>query len=203
MGIIEVLATLSIRTGWRLADPRTAVLAALGAIVLIGGLRRWYHGVRARRAVARLAEVNVAPATIEAVAAFGREGVTDLFRLLESAPEASQRKAAGRALATLWARDQLIAEEEKAIVTRGLEVVWAARRRYPRAIHAPIPIMVRCDVPFLRGRTGRAAVEPGMVLPRHRRRARPSRPSAPGRPARSVSGSRSSRATFPTTAPTG
>jgi hypothetical protein len=135
--------------GWRLSDPRSAVLIALGAVVLIGGTRRWLQGVRARRAVAQLADLDVPPAAIEAVAEHGREGILELFRLLDTASDPLRRRAAGRALATLWARDQLIVEEEKAIVTRGFEVSWQARRRYPRALHAPIPVGVRCEVPFL------------------------------------------------------
>ena len=44
-------------------------------------------------------------------------GVTELFRLLSSAPTAPLRDTAGHALAILWKADQLVAEEEKAIVT--------------------------------------------------------------------------------------
>ena len=51
--------------------------------------------------------------------------------------------------ARLWLLDQLVAEEEKAIVRRGYAVTWNARRRYPRALRAEIPIVVTYQVPFL------------------------------------------------------
>ncbi len=57
--------------------------------------------------------------------------------------------AAGRALTRLWRDDQLVAEEEQAILRRGYSVTWRARRRYPRALHVEIPIAVTIEVPFL------------------------------------------------------
>ena len=59
------------------------------------------------------------------------------------------RDAAGRAIAALWAQDQLIAEEEQALVRRGYAANWSARRRYPRAIRSEIPITVTYGLPFL------------------------------------------------------
>ena len=41
------------------------------------------------------------------------------------------RLAAGRALARLWLLDQLVAEEEKAVVRRGYTVTWSARAALP------------------------------------------------------------------------
>ncbi|HZW31441.1 MAG TPA: hypothetical protein VFF52_12090, partial [Isosphaeraceae bacterium] len=41
------------------------------------------------------------------------------------------------------------AEEEQAVLRRGYTVTWRARRRYPRALHAEIPIEVAYEVPFL------------------------------------------------------
>jgi hypothetical protein len=68
-----------------------------------------------------------------------------------SAPDSSEerRNAAGRALSKLWRDDQLIAEEEQAIVRRGYRVNWHARRRYPRGLAVEIPISVSYEVPFL------------------------------------------------------
>ena len=66
--------------------------------------------------------------------------------------------AAGRALARLWRDDQLVAEEEKAVVRRGFAVTWGARRRYPRGLHAEIPFSATCGVPFLTD--DRASVRP-------------------------------------------
>jgi hypothetical protein len=121
----------------------------LGAVVSIGGGRRLLQALRARKAVARLAEKAVSPAEIRAVAAFGRAGLYDLFRIFGESQEASNRDAAGRAIASLWVQDQLIAEEEQALVRRGYAVTWNARRRYPRAIRTDIPIKVSYGVPFL------------------------------------------------------
>jgi hypothetical protein len=73
-----------------------------------------------------------------------------LFRLLDEGKSLDIRSAAGRALSLLWARDDLIPEEEKALVRRGFEVSWQARKRYPRGLGTEIPIGVHFGVPFLR-----------------------------------------------------
>jgi len=138
------------RGGWRI-EPRNAVVLALASVLLLGGGRRWLQSRRSRRAVELLAEPNVSTEAILEASRHGRAGLLELFRILGTAPEAERRDAAGRALAILWAQDQLIAEEEKAIVTRGFDVTWQARRRYPRRLGVPIPIAVSFGVPFLRG----------------------------------------------------
>ncbi|WP_169976396.1 hypothetical protein [Tautonia rosea] len=134
--------------GW-LADPRTTVLFVLGSIVLIGGGRRLLMASRARKAVDRLAEPNVTPEEIVAAAEHGRPGLIEFFRLLAEGQTPEIRSAAGRALAIVWANDDLIPEEEKAVLTRGFDVRWRARRRYPRAMTTPIPIEVTYGLPFL------------------------------------------------------
>ena len=97
--------------GLWLSDPRSATLLIL-TVVAIGGIaRRWWQGVMARRAIAALADPNVAPESIRKVADHGRAGVIELFRLLESASAAEQRRAAGAGLAYLWSHDELIVEE--------------------------------------------------------------------------------------------
>jgi hypothetical protein len=137
--------------GWGawLADPRTAVLGFLGTALLIGGGRKVWQGIQARRAVAALGASDVRPEEVEAAAEHGREGLIELFRLLGTAESPEVRNAAGRALAVLWARDDLIVEEEKALVRRGFAVTWKARRRYPRGLRVPIPIEASYGVPFL------------------------------------------------------
>lgn len=132
-----------------LRDPRSAVLAFLATALVVGGGRRLLQAVRARRAVAALGGSNPAPEDVAAAAEFGRAGLIDLFRLLETAKRPEVRSAAGRSLARLWRLDELIAEEEKAIVRRGTIVSWHARRKYPRALSIPIPIRVDFGVPFL------------------------------------------------------
>jgi hypothetical protein len=132
-----------------LSEPKTAIWFALGAALLIGGGRKLSAWWQARKAVLRLGEADVTPAEIEAVAEHGRAGVYELLRIFSSSQAEPARMAAGRALARLWLLDQLVAEEEKAVVRRGYSVSWSARRRYPRALRGEIPITVSFDVPFL------------------------------------------------------
>ncbi len=94
------------------------------------------------------------PDDVAAAVEHGRAGLIDLFRILGTAEAGPLRDAAGHALAALSARDELIAEEEKAIVRRGFVASWRARRRYPRGLRSAIPIAVAYGVPFLRDRDG-------------------------------------------------
>jgi hypothetical protein len=137
--------------GWSawLADPRSAVLFFLASAVVVGGGRKLLQGARARRAVEALNESSPTPEQVEAVAEHGRAGLIDLFRLMGTAEQPEVRDAAGRALARLWAGDELIVEEEKALVRRGFAVNWRARRRYPRVLRVPIPVEAHFGVPFL------------------------------------------------------
>jgi hypothetical protein len=132
-----------------LSEPKTAVWFALAAALLFGGGRKLSAWWQARKAVLRLGEANVTSDEIEAVAEHGRAGVYELLRIFSSSPLEPARLAAGRALARLWLLDQLVAEEEKAVVRRGYTVTWSARRRYPRGLRGEIPITVTYAVPFL------------------------------------------------------
>jgi hypothetical protein len=132
-----------------LREPRTAVLIVLGGVVLIGGSRRLLQAWQARKAVARLGDADVKAEDVENVAAFGRAGLHELFRILGESTPAPIREAAGRSIASLWAQDQLIAEEEQALVRRGYSVTWNARRKYPRAMRLDIPIAVTYGLTFL------------------------------------------------------
>lgn len=134
-----------------LRDPRNAVLFVLGSVLILGGGRRLWQAWAARGAVARLAEGGPppSPSEVEAASAYGRSALMELFRLLGSGEADEVRKAAGRALAKLWAADEMIPEEEKALIRRGVAVTWTARRRYPRALRGEIPIHVSFGVPFL------------------------------------------------------
>jgi hypothetical protein len=135
------------RTWFR--EPKAAVWLVLAAVVLIGGGRRLRWAWRARKAVAHLEKPGATPEQIEAVAEFGRAGAWELLRIFSSGESDACRIAAGRALARLWRDDQLVAEEEQAVLRRGFSVTWSARRRYPRSLHAAIPISVVYEVPFL------------------------------------------------------
>ena len=97
----------------------------------------------------RLAEPDVTPQEIEAAAEHGRAAVYELLKIFSSTAKEPERRAAGIALARLWLLDHLVAEEEQAVVRRGYTVTWSARRRYPRALRAVIPIVVSYEVPFL------------------------------------------------------
>jgi hypothetical protein len=132
-----------------LREPKVAVWAILAIAVLLGGGRKLLLAWRARKAAIRLAEPNVTPQEIEAAAEHGRAGVYELLRIFSSTATEPQRQASGRALARLWLLDHLVAEEEQAVVRRGFTVSWSARRRYPRALRAMIPITVTYEVPFL------------------------------------------------------
>ncbi len=157
-----------VAAGWRdyLYDPRSAVLALLAAALIIGGGRKWLQAVRERRAVAALNEPDPSPEEVEGAAEHGRAALIELFRLLGTAEKAEVRDAAGRALATLWARDDLIVEEEKALVRRGFAVSWKARRRYPRGLKVPIPIEASYGVPFLSEES--SGVRPSNLVWSHR-----------------------------------
>jgi hypothetical protein len=137
--------------GWSrwLGEPRAAVLVVLFLIILVGGGRKLLRGWRARGAIGRLGDEEVTAQEVAAAVEFGRAGLIDLFRILGTAGSAEVREAAGQALAVLWARDELIAEEEQAVVRRGFTVDWRARRRYPRGLQGAIPIAVSYGVPFL------------------------------------------------------
>jgi hypothetical protein len=132
-----------------LSEPKAAIWIALGVALLLGGGRKLLLGWRARKAVRLLRNASVTPQEIEAVGEHGRSGVWELLRIFSTAQSEAQRLAAGGALARLWRLDHLVPEEEQAVVRRGLAVTWSARRRYPRALHAQIPITVTYAVPFL------------------------------------------------------
>ncbi len=136
------------RRRW-MTEPRSAVWLVMAGIILIGGGRRLLRSWRASRAVERLSDPALTVADIEAAAEFGRSGAWELLRIFSTVEPGPIRDATGRALARLWKEDELVAEEEKALVRRGFTVSWRARRRYPRDLDIPISIAVRYDVPFL------------------------------------------------------
>jgi hypothetical protein len=134
--------------------PRNSVFLVLLLALVLGGGRKLLQALQGRRAAERLGDPAASPAEIEEAAQHGRAALVELFGLLDPKVDRPRRLAAGRALARLWAEDQLIAEEEKALAARGYEVAWRARRRYPRRMRRPIPIEVRFGLPFLDEGTG-------------------------------------------------
>ncbi len=126
------------------------MLIVLVLAIVIGGGRKWLEARRAGRLKERLQGPEPSVDEILEASRYGREALPELFSLLDPATDPERRQAAGRALASLWAQDQLVAEEERALVVRGFRVDWRARRRYPRSLAVPIPISVRFGLPFLK-----------------------------------------------------
>ncbi|WP_406695773.1 hypothetical protein V5E97_32715 [Singulisphaera sp. Ch08] len=137
--------------GWSrwLGEPRNTVFLVLASALFLGGGRKLLQWWRARAIVERLGEPNLTVEAIDAASGHGRAPLMELFRILTTAETESLRWAAGRALAVLWAQDNLIVEEEKALLLRGFTTTWQARRRYPRQIQGAIPITVSYGIPFL------------------------------------------------------
>ena len=145
-----------------LSQPSGSVFFVLLVALLWGGGAKWRKlrkGTLARDRIA--AESPPIDAILEA-SSHGRAAIVDLFRLLEHPSDPKIRNAAGTSLARLWQQDELVAEEEQAIVTRGFVVDWKARRRYPRGLTQPIPVSVAFGVPFLE--ETECAIPPGSLL---------------------------------------
>lgn len=144
-------AVSAAQRGWSrwLGEPRNTVFLVLAAALSIGGGRKLLQWWSARATVARLGEPNLTVEEIEAASNHGRAPLMDLFRILTTGETESLRQAAGRSLAILWAQDNLIVEEEKALLLRGFVTHWRARRRYPRQMRSAIPIVISYGVPFL------------------------------------------------------
>ena len=139
-----------------LHDPRTGILIILAIIAVVGTGRKLLQGRRARAMADRLADDQVEPREIAESWQHGREVLIELFRLLTEA-RGERAEAAGRALARLWAGDQLVAQEEQAVARRGWRVWWGARRVYPRALAGPFVLTIQHGLPFL-GPARRGAV---------------------------------------------
>ena len=135
--------------GWAF-DPRNGVFALVVIALVAGCLAKLGQASRGRRAADRAADPSATEAEIFEAAKFGRAAVPELFQALDPSNPAPRRMAAGGALAILWKGDHLVPEEERGLVVRGYEVHWRARRRYPRDLDVPIPILVTFGVPFLR-----------------------------------------------------
>lgn len=134
--------------GWTQYSPNV-LFVALVATLVIGASLKLAAALKARQAVENLAGDRPGADAIARSVEGGRRALVDLFRLLDSGADDATRRGAGAAIATLWKRDELIAEEERALVTRGFSATWKARRRYPRGLNRPIPFAVEFGLPFL------------------------------------------------------
>jgi hypothetical protein len=138
-----------------LLHPRTLVFLVLILAVIAGGGHKLLAAWRARRAANRLARGAATPEDIRSAGVHGRATAPELMDLLRPERDAPTRAAAGVALAQLWVADELVAEEEQAIVRVGHRIECTARRVYPRELRRPIPLGVRIDI---------CALAPGSAL---------------------------------------
>ena len=131
-----------------LSEPKAVIWLALAVAVLVGGGRRliaWWHA-QGNCSIGRPQRHHGGDRSRSRVwQDWGLRAATH-FQLGASE---QARLAAGSSLARLWLLDQLVAEEEQAVVRRGFTVTWSARRRYPRSLTTEIPIAVTYEVPFL------------------------------------------------------
>lgn len=120
------------------SDPRRWVFMAVVAFLVIGGGRKWLFGRRGQKMADRLACNEASIDEIRRCDQWGRIVVPELFRILTEGATAEYRLAALEALVKLWRADELIPEEEKAILTRSFSVDWQIRRKYPRRLTGAI-----------------------------------------------------------------
>lgn len=131
------------------SDPRRWLFLAVVGFLVIGGGRKWLHGRKGRSLADRLAAGTATIDEIRDANTYGRIVVHDLFRVLAEGQTQEHRIAATEALVKLWRADELIPEEEKAIVSRSFSVDWRIRRKYPKGLKGPIEIRARFDLPKL------------------------------------------------------
>ncbi len=132
-----------------LVDPRRWVFIAVVGFLVLGGGRKWLAGRRARDMADKLAALKATPDEIRASHKHGRIVVPELFRVMADGPSPDHRLAATQALVRLWKADELIPEEEKAILTRSLRVDWQIRRKYPRLLTGSLLIRASYGPPKL------------------------------------------------------
>ncbi len=131
------------------ADPRRWLFLAVVGFLVIGGGRKWLHGRKGRSLADRLAAGTASVDEIRDANKYGRIVVHDLFRVLAEGQTQEHRIAATEALVKLWRADELIPEEEKAIVSRSFSVDWRIRRKYPKGLKGPIGIRAFFGLPRL------------------------------------------------------
>ncbi|MFM7317670.1 MAG: hypothetical protein ACKO5E_12055, partial [bacterium] len=113
-------------------DPRRWVFIAVVAFLLLGGARKWLAASRGRKMADRIADGQASLDEIRQAARHGRAVLPDLLGMLADGKSDEMKSAAFESLIQLWQADELIAEEEKAIITRAFQVEWKQRRKYPR-----------------------------------------------------------------------
>lgn len=129
------------------ADPRRWLFLAVVGFLVIGGGRKWLHGRKGRALADKLADGSATVEETRDAYQYGRIVVQDLFRVLTEGTTPDRRQAALSALVRLWKADELIPEEEKAIVTRAFVTNWQLRRKYPRGLTGPLSIRVDYRLP--------------------------------------------------------
>lgn len=129
------------------SDPRRWLFIAVIGFLAIGGGRKWLHGRKGRALADKLAGGTATVEEIRNANLYGRIVVHDLFRELTDGTTPDRRQAALVALVRLWKADELIPEEEKAIVTRAFHVNWLIRRKYPRGLTGNLGIRADYGLP--------------------------------------------------------
>lgn len=132
-----------------MSDPRRWVFIAVTAFLVLGGARKWLAGNRGRKMADRIANGQANLAEISNSAVHGRSVLPDLLSLLQDEAPADRKNAALEALIKLWRADELIAEEEKAILSRAIQVSWKQRRKYPRDFSGQFQITALFRLPLL------------------------------------------------------
>lgn len=115
-----------------IGDPRRWVFIAVVAFLLLGGARKWLAASRGRKMADRIADGHASLDEIRQAARHGRTVLPDLLATLADGKSEDLKSAALQSLVELWRADELIAEEEKAIITRAFQIIWKQRRKYPR-----------------------------------------------------------------------
>lgn len=123
-----------------MADPRRWMFISVVAFLMFGGGRKWLKSIHGRRLADKIAHGTANPDEILGSYRYGRVVVQDLFEALTGGASDEIRHSAFEALVRLWQADELIAEEEKAIVTRSFQIKWNHRRKYPVSLNGTFDI---------------------------------------------------------------
>lgn len=123
-----------------LADPRRWMFISVVAFLMFGGGRKWLKSIQGRRLADKIAQGNANAAEILGSYRFGRVVVQDLFEVLSGGSSDEIRYSAFESLVRLWQADELVAEEEKAIVARSFQIKWNHRRKYPLGLDGTFDI---------------------------------------------------------------
>ena len=130
-----------------MVDPRRWIFIAVVAFLIFGGIRRWMAARAGQKTADRIANGIASQDEIRNSFRHGRAVLPDLLAMLGEETSIDQKKAAFEALLRLWQADELIPEEEKAILTRAFQIRWKQRRKLPRDFSGIFQIHVFIGLP--------------------------------------------------------